>query len=329
MKHVHVFSLGGTIAMTKNEENSDTVVPTLSGEDLIKALPELQEKVKLSATSFRNVPSGSLSMDDIIELADRINNLEIEYSGIVVTHGTDTIEETSFALDLLVHRNIPIVVTGAMRNPTVRGADGPANLIGSILLASSDEAYGLGTVVVLNDEIHAARYVRKNHTQSLAAFQSYFGPLGWIAEGKPKVAVRVNQYDKSPFDKIGPDVPVALLTVTLGDDGRLLRNLKELGYGGAIIEALGGGHVPAVMVNELEKLARDMPVVIASRAGNGKILEQTYGYSGSETDLFGRGLISAGWLDGRKCRILLHLLLRTGASYEEIINFFYRFTNGL
>ncbi|MCZ8516309.1 asparaginase [Paenibacillus filicis] len=329
MKHVHVFSLGGTISMTHDDKNTNTVVSTLNGEDLINGLPELQEKVKVSATSFMQVPSTQLTLDDILLLADRINNLEMETSGIVVTQGTDTIEETSFALDLLIHRHIPVVLTGAMRNPTLRGADGSANLLNSILLASSDEARGLGTVVVLNDEIHAARYVRKTHTQSLSAFQSNFGPIGWIAEGKPKVALRVNAYAGCPFGKMGPDVPVALLTVTMGDDGRLIRNIRELGYGGVIIEALGGGHVPTAMVNMLEELAKDMPVVIASRTGNGRILEQTYGYSGSETDLFGRGLLNAGWLDGRKSRILLQLLLRSGISYPEIKNLFHKFVNAL
>jgi L-asparaginase len=321
MKHVHLFSLGGTISMTHNG-GEDTVVSTLTGDDLINGLPELEGIVKVTSTSFRQEASSNLSIDDIVLLADQINNQETEFSGIVVTQGTDTIEETSFAMDLLVNKGIPVVFTGAMRNPTLQGADGPANLLDSIMVASSDEAYGEGVTVVFNGEIHAARYVRKNHTQSVAAFQSAFGPIGWIAEGKPKIALRLNKSPLLPIRNIGQDVPVALLTITLGDDGRLLNKIRELGYGGLVIDALGGGHVPVTMVNLLADLAQHIPIVLASRTGNGELLQHTYGYPGSETDLLSRGLISAGWLDGRKSRILLSLLLRSGAAYQEIVDYF-------
>lgn len=305
--------------------DGNAAVPVLGGEDLIRGLPDLGEAVKVTGTSFRNVASASLSIDDIIALADRIDHCGTDIDGVIVTQGTDTIEETSFALELLVHRDIPVVMTGAMRNAGLPGADGPANLLHAVMTAASEEARGMGTLVVLNDEIHAARYVRKGHTQSPAAFQSAFGPIGWIAEGGAEFALKLQPLGCGPLAGVGPDVPVALLTASLGDDGRLLGKIGELGYGGLVIEALGGGHVPAAMVEPLAKLAREMPVVLASRTGKGKVLRNTYGYPGSETELFASGLISGGWLDGRKCRILLHLLLRSGAARTEIAENFHRF----
>lgn len=319
---VSVLSLGGTISAT--DAGGPGVEPTLSGEALVEAVPDLAEVAEVSATSLRQVPGSELAMDDIVELAGEVTDrIDEGAAGVVVTQGTDTIEETAFVLDLLVDRDAPVVVTGAMRNPDLPGAEGPANLLASVRVATSEAARGLGTVVVLNDEIHAARYVRKTHTQNPATFRSDpVGPLGWISEGTPRVAVRPTNRHHIALPTGAQDRPVALLTVTLGDDGRLLPTIKELGYAGLVIEALGGGHVPSVMVEPLADLAGKMPVVLASRTGSGEVLRNTYGFPGSETDLLNRGLIRAGPLDGRKARLLLYLLLRSGATRVEISHAF-------
>src|SRR5215208_4425296 len=310
--------MGGTISST--DSGGKGVEPTLTGEALVSDVPKIAEVAEVSAISFRQVPGSELTLDDLIELSAEIKRRIDEGSkGVVVTQGTDTIEETAFVLDLLVNTHAPVVVTGAMRNPTLPGADGPANLLASIQVAASEVARGLGAVVVLNDEIHAARFVRKTHTSNPATFRSDpVGPVGWISEATVRVVLRPAGRHKITLSEDAQDRPVALHTVTLGDDGRLLPAIEQLGYAGLVIEALGGGHVPSVMVEGLEDLAGKMPVILASRTGCGEVLRSTYGFIGSETDLLERGLIYAGPLDGLKARLFLALLLRSGATREDI-----------
>jgi L-asparaginase len=318
LPRVVVFSMGGTISSV--DSGGKGVEPTLTGEALVSDVPEIAEVAEVSAVSFRQAASGEIRVQDLVELAAEISGqIDGGAAGAVVTQGTDTIEEASFCLDLLVEGEAPVVVTGAMRNPTLPGADGPANLLASIQVAASDVARGLGTVVVLNEEIHAARFVRKTHTSNPATFRSDpVGPLGWISEGVPRIVVRPTGEHKVTLLEGAQEVPVALYHVTLGDDGRLLSAMEEAGYAGLVVEAMGGGHVPSVMVETLEDLASRMPVVLASRTGGGEVLRATYGFIGSEVDLLERGLIYAGPLDGRKARLLLALRLMSDATKEEI-----------
>jgi L-asparaginase len=322
LPRVAVLSLGGTISST--DSGGKGVEPTLTGEALISDVPEIAEVAEVSAISFRQAASGELTVDDLVELASEIEDrIDEGASGAVVTQGTDTIEETAFVLDLLVDRDAPVVVTGAMRNPTLPGADGPANLLASIQVAASEAARELGAVVVLNDEIHAARFVRKTHTSNPATFRSDpVGPVGWISEDVPRVVVRPVGRHKITLPGDAQDRPVALHTFTLGDDGRLLPEIERQGYAGLVVEALGGGHVPSITVDALEDLAVKMPVILASRTGGGEVLRSTYGFIGSEMDLLERGLIYAGPLDGLKARLYLAVLLRAGATREEIRNSF-------
>jgi L-asparaginase len=314
--------MGGTISSV--DTGGKGVEPTLTGEALVADVPEIAGVAEVSAASFRQAASGELGVEDLAELAAEISGrIDGGAAGAVVTQGTDTIEETSFVLDLLVDREAPVVVTGAMRNPTLPGADGPANLLAAIQVAVSAPARGLGTVVVLNDEIHLARFVRKTHTSNPATFRSDpVGPVGWVSEGVPRVVLRPAGRHKVDLSEDAGERTVALYHVALGDDGRLLSRVEEDGYAGLVVEAMGGGHVPSVMAGTLEELASKMPVVLASRTGGGEVLRSTYGFVGSEIDLLDRGLIYASHLDGRKARLLLTLLLRSGATKEEIAQTF-------
>ena len=318
LPQVTVFSLGGTIASTS--AGGGGVVPQLGARELVDAVPQLREVAGLETVAFRQTASGDLTFGDLVALAGEITKrFEAGDAGVVVTQGTDTIEETSFALDLLVRGPRPVVVTGAMRNPTLAGPDGPANLLAAVQVAAAPEAAGLGTLVVLNDEIHAARFVRKTHTASPATFRSpSTGPLGWVVEGRPRIAFRAPALDGVLTGVIDDVPPVALLTAVLGDDSRLIERLEELRYAGLVLEAFGGGHVPAHVVPALADLATRVPVVLASRTGGGEVLRTTYGFPGSERDLLDRGLIPAGFLDGPKARILLSLLLATGADLAGV-----------
>ncbi len=310
-----VISLGGTIAATRarGDAASVGVTPQLGAQELVEAVPELRGVVELETVAFRQVPSGDITLTDLVELAGEISRrLDDGASGVVVTQGTDTIEETSFALDLLVRGDRPVVVTGAMRNPTLAGADGPANLLAAVQVASSDEACGLGTLVVFHDEIHAARFVRKMHSSSTGALRSpSAGPVGWVSEGRCRIVLRLPRLERPSVVPGGDIPPVALFTASVGDDLRMLTHVEASGYAGLVVEALGAGHVPARCAPLLGDLAQRMPVILATRTGAGEVLADTYGFPGSERDLIARGLIPAGFLDGPKARVLLSYALAT------------------
>ena len=315
---VAVFTLGGTIAMRARPGQG--AAPALSASDLLAAVPGLDEAgAELSVRDVANKPGASLSFGDLFGLADAISAaLGGGVAGAVVIQGTDTIEETAYLLDLLVAADAPVVVTGAMRNPSLAGPDGPANIAAAIRVAASSCVRGLGCVVVMNDQIHAARWVTKAHTASPAAFTSPgFGPLGHIAEGQVHVPVRLR--DRSPHFSPVPrrTVRVGLVTIALGDDGVLIDALAGP-VDGLVVAAFGAGHVPAGTVTSLAELAARKPVVLTSRTGAGPVHHHTYGFAGSETDLLARGLISAGYLAPLKARLLLHLLLATGADRTRI-----------
>ena len=317
LPNVLVVSLGGTIAMT--DTASGAVAPALDGADLVAAVPGLDREANIRTDSFRRIPGAHLGVDDVLDLARRLGDgLEPDVDGIVVTQGTDTIEETSYLLDLVWAGERPIVVTGAMRNPTLPGADGPANLLAAVRVAASPAARGLGVLVVMNDEIHAASLVSKEHAANPGAFQSSPGQLGWVAEGRVRIPLRPVRPAPLTLASLGEPREVALLTTSLGDDGELLRLAAGAGFSGIVVEALGGGHVPPGVAEEIGRLAPRLPVVLTSRTGHGEVLRRTYDFPGSELDLQRRGVILAGNLDGPKARVLLALLLRAGLDRDRI-----------
>jgi L-asparaginase len=309
---VVVFGMGGTIAMTAGETGG--VVPALSAGDLVASVPGLAETgIAVEVEDFRRLPSPSLGFADITALAGAIRDrLAGGADGVVVTQGTDTIEETAYLLDVGHTAAQPVVVTGAMRHPTQAGADGPANLLAAVQVAASPRARDLGVLVAFADEIHAASRVHKAHTTSGSAFQSANGgPLGYVVEGEPRVLTRPAYRATVPTRDPEHPAEVALVTTALGDSGGMLHGLADR-LDGLVVAGMGAGHVPTALVDPLTHLATRMPVVLASRTGAGSVLSRTYGFAGSESDLLGRGLISAGFLDPVKARILLRQLLAGG-----------------
>ncbi|GGV51326.1 asparaginase [Streptomyces spectabilis] len=318
VRRVAVISLGGTIAMTAQTAAGAT--PTLSADDLVAAVPGLADTgIHVEVDDFRRLPGASLSFSDLLELAVKIETLAVD--GVVITQGTDTIEETAYLLDLVTAGDMPVVVTGAMRNASMAGADGPANVLAAIRVAASSEARGAGCVVVFGEEIHAARWVRKTHATSPTAFTSYPGPIGYIAEDRVRIVTRpAGSAAVDPRDATAP-ARTAVVTVGLGDDGTILRAVGDQ-VDGLVVAAFGAGHVPMACVDALTDLAKRMPVILTTRTGSGPVLRQTYGFPGSESDLLARGLIPASTLAPMKARILLQLLLMTSATKDEITQSF-------
>ncbi len=319
---VRLYSLGGTISSAKSEAGKTGVSPSLDGQDLIKSIPGIEEVAEVDPCSFSKVASGDLDYNLLFDLASQIQaDLDDGFDGVVVTQGTDTTEETVFVLDLLVDSVKPVVVTGAMRNPTLAGPDGPANVLSSVVVASSLKCQGLGSVVVFNDEIHAARFVRKTHTSNPATFKSPgFGPIGYIVENKVRVGLRPAGSVKLEHCNKDLAVPkVALVKFTLGDDGGILSLIERSEeYKGLVIEGFGGGHVPSKVVDTVERLAQIMPVILSSRTGAGEVLSKTYSFPGSESDLLSRGLISSGGMNSLKAKIILTICLSKGLGKTEI-----------
>ncbi len=322
LPRILVLSLGGTITMV--QDASGGIAPRLGAAELVASVPALAEVARIEARSPFRLPSPSITMANMLEVAKSLNDAfstsdpHRSFDGAVVIQGTDTIEESAFFLDLLVTGDKPVVVTGAMRGAEAPGADGPANLLSAVRLASSREARGLGVLVVLNYDIHAARFVQKSHTALPSAFESpMIGPIGLVAEGRPRFFARVERRPCLPVPSTPPP-PVALLKIAMGFDGRLLTALPELGYAGLVIESMGAGHVPAEVAPMLGAVAARMPVVLASRAMTGPVFTNTYGYPGGEIDLIARGLIPSGELSGLKSRLLLGLCLSCGADAAAV-----------
>lgn len=327
---IGVFTMGGTIASTPGTGNTAMpdavhhgawhgVTPRLSARDLVAAVPELAV-FPLQLVDVRRKPSPSLTFADLDELLSAIADRP-GLTGIVVTQGTDTIEETSWLLDLRYHGVAPVVVTGAMRTPGTAGADGPANLLAATQVASSPDAHDLGVLVVLNDEIHTARTVRKAHSTSTAAFASPdTGPIGRVIEGTVTIFNRPARACRSlgDFRPMGSHrARVAIVPMTLGEDDTVLRAIGGH-VDGLVVAGFGAGNAPTPVVEALTELAWQKPVVLTTRTAAGPVTTSTYGYPGSGSDLLARGLISAGYLGPYKARILLHVLLTGGAQDAQI-----------
>ncbi|MEQ4598852.1 MAG: asparaginase, partial [Methylobacteriaceae bacterium] len=278
LPRILLLSLGGTITMTRSLEGG--IVPTLTAADLADSVPGLAAVASIETLSPLRRPSAGLTLDDLIGVACTLNErLAGDLDGAVVIQGTDTIEETAFVLESLVAGDKPVVVTGAMRGPESAGADGPGNLLAATIVAGSGAARGMGVLAVLNDEIHAARLVQKAHTALPSAFRSPLaGPVGLVIEGEARIFLRSHRSLTLTGPFTDEPTPVALLKMGIGDDGRLLAALPDLGFAGVVIEGMGAGHVPEALAEIVSTLIARLPVVLASRTETGPVFSRTYGY---------------------------------------------------
>lgn len=322
---IALFALGGTIAAPVDAQGKNASM-SLGAGDIVGDLGD-RAGVAVTATTFRRTASASLRFADLIELLGAMTAAVASGAdGVVVTLGTDSLEEVAFALDLLWGADAPVVVTGAMRNAGLPGADGPANLLGALRVSAHPDAAGQGVLVVMNDEVHLARFVRKSHSSSVAAFSSAgIGPVGWLVEDRVRIPV-VRRHRPAPIAlAAAPDAStsggalptVTLLRLSLDDDPEAITRAAEHADG-LVVEVFGAGHVSERSLPALRSAAARIPVVFASRTGAGELYRSTGDFPGSEQDLLRAGLIPSGSLDGLKARVLLTLLLASDADRDTV-----------
>lgn len=323
---VRLIATGGTIANHPDGR--------LTASDLIELIPSINRHVDVETEQFANLPSSSVTVDQWLMLAQRLNELfreRLDLTGVVVTSGTDTLEETAYFLNLTVKTDRPIVVVGAMRMPNAPGYDGASNLLDGFRVASSPASVNRGVLVVMNNQIHSARDVTKSHAQLLDAFKSSpRGILGTVDTGRVIFHRRSNKLHthRSEFDLGGlvglPRVDVVLSY--LGASGDLILAAQQNGIAGLVIAGAGAGSTTPEQRNAIKQLAsEDVPVVITTRTGSGRVparRRQTNPTRAQSERLYNPDRIAGEDLSPVKARVLLMLALTKTTEPTEIQRMF-------
>ncbi len=324
---VHLITTGGTIA-SRIDPITGGAVPAVTAEELVSLAPSIRTFTDdVRVTDFGLLQSWNIGPDVMREIASVVSDAlgHDDVAGVVVTHGTDTMEETAFALDLLVDSAKPVVITGAMRNASDVAFDGPRNLAAAVRVAVDPASRGRGTLLVMNDEIHAARYVTKTHTTALGTFASpETGALGLIDDRG--VWFR-NELPSAPHLTVARAATgVHLVKMAAGADDIVLRALVSADVDGVVIEGSGAGNVANAWHDPIAELIdRGTPVVLVSRCLTGRIVP-VYGGPGGGRTLHEMGVIDGGWLSGPKARVALSLALGSGMNVDAVRSFFARLT---
>lgn len=299
------------------QDHSGHVLPN-DINPLDASLPRATDIANITTRHFANLPSPHMTPDIMLRLAHFIEGefAKEHYDGVVITHGTDTLEETAYFLHLTLGAPVPIVLTGAMRSSNEVGSDGEFNLITALRVAVSQAARGKGVLVVFNGEIHSAFNVTKTHTSSVDTFKSvHFGNLGMVT--KDHVYLFNTPLLKQTHMVTSLSKRVAVLKVYAGMEPDLLLAVKQLGYDGLVLEVLGQGNVPPSIVDAIAELITVMPIVIVSRCFNG-IVQDVYGYTGGGQQLKELGVIFSNGLNSQKARLKLMVELEINASQSEL-----------
>lgn len=320
MKKLLLIHTGGTISMSQDETNkvvTNSDNPISNHQDIIKQYADVTE-----ITPF-NVPSPHMNIKyvETLKLIIEDANRDENYDGFVITHGTDTLEETAYLLDLTINVSKPITITGAMRSSNEIGSDGLYNFISAIRVASSDNAADMGVMVVFNDEIHTARNVTKTHTSNTNTFQSpNHGPLGVVT--KNSVQFHHKPYENLVLNDINHDLNIPLVKAYMGMNNDVLNFYSEHQVDGIIIEGLGQGNLPPTCLEGLEKcLDKELPVVLVSRSFNG-IVGPIYAYEGGGATLAEKGVVFSNGLNGPKARLKLLVGLSNQLNAKQLKKYF-------
>ncbi|WP_407808244.1 asparaginase [Staphylococcus aureus] len=320
MKHLLVIHTGGTISMSQDQSNkvvTNDINPISMHQDVINQYAQIDE-----LNPF-NVPSPHMTIQHVKQLKDIILEAVTNkyYDGFVITHGTDTLEETAFLLDLILGIEQPVVITGAMRSSNEIGSDGLYNYISAIRVASDEKARHKGVMVVFNDEIHTARNVTKTHTSNTNTFQSpNHGPLGVLT--KDRVQFHNMPYRQQALENVNDKLNVPLVKAYMGMPGDIFSFYSREGIDGMVIEALGQGNIPPSALEGIQQLVSlNIPIVLVSRSFNG-IVSPTYAYDGGGYQLAQQGFIFSNGLNGPKARLKLLVALSNNLDKAEIKSYF-------
>ncbi len=312
-KKILVLHTGGTISM--QADDSGAVVT--SQDNPMNHVSNPLEGVEVHTLDFFNLPSPHIKPKHMLALYQKIKEEADHYDGFVITHGTDTLEETAYFLDTMEVPHKPIVLTGAMRSSNELGSDGVYNYLSALRVASDDKAADKGVLVVMNDEIHAAKYVTKTHTTNVSTFQTpTHGPLGLIMKYEILYFKTAEPRVRFDLDKIQGLVPI--IPVYAGMTEELLDLLPVDQLDGLIIQAFGAGNVPKETAQKLNTLIQEgLPIALVSRCFNG-IAEPVYAYEGGGVCLQNAGVFFVKELNAQKARLKLLIAINAGLRGEEL-----------
>jgi L-asparaginase len=313
-----LIATGGTIA-SKIDPVKKAPVPALSGEDLVATVPDVSKYARVEVDNLSNVPSDYMDPPRWIQLTDEVNRAlaRPEVAGVIISHGTDTLEETAYWIDLAVNSEKPVILIGAQRNASEADFDGPRNLLNAVRICVDPQSKGKGAMLAMNNQINAARDVTKTHTSSVKTFKSGdFGFLGVVDFDRIV-------YSRTPLRRQHVPIKsntmpyVEIIAMYGGADGHLIKAAIDHGAKGIVIQGLGWGNVNLPMFATIkEAIAKGVPVVITSRVPNGRVLPN-YGFEGGGKTLLDAGAIMGDDLSPQKARILLMLLLQDVATGQK------------
>ncbi len=316
-KKVVIITTGGTIAM-RYDQDKQGLCPAVTGPELIEAVPELADEAPVEVLEFSNLPSPHMTPQLMFKLAAMVDEqaTRIDVAGVVITHGTDTLEETAYFLDLFTAENKPICLTAAMRTSAEASSDGPGNILSAVRVAASENVRGYGVLAVVNNEIHAACDVMKTHAASVGAFCSpFWGPLGYV--DTDSIIMRRAPLKRQHIRPSTMAEHVPILKLYTGMDDRIFRHLASDNIDGLVIEGFGRGNIPASAVPGVQLLLeKNTPVVVTSRVQGGRVLG-VYAAEGGAAHLNGLGAILGGEISSQKAR--LKLMLSLGVTREPKI----------
>lgn len=322
MKKILVVFTGGTFSMMI-DRSTGGAIPRYSGGELLDMIPEAKRLAEIEYYDFGKYPGPHITPKLMLQLSQKIKQLlaKKHYDGVIVTHGTDTLEETAYFLDLTINTDIPIVVIGSMKNSSEPDWDGPRNLIDAIHICLNDNSKNLGVLVCLNGEINAASEVTKIYSDSVESFKSLdFGSLGFVQNGRV-IYNRLPHY----LEKIETDViddNVDMLTVYAGMNEKFFKFSADSGASGIVVEALGVGNVPPPAFEGIKYAVQNkIPVVLTSRCPAGET-DYIYSYPGAGKHLHDLGVIFADYINGQKARIKLIIVLGKTRDINQIRKYF-------
>ncbi|MCX6150460.1 MAG: asparaginase [Ignavibacteriales bacterium] len=322
MKNILVVFTGGTFSM-KIDETTGGAIPHFSGNDLIDMMPEIKALANISIYDFGKFPGPHMTPELMLSLSKKIQEFLIEtsYDGIIVTHGTDTLEETAYLLDLTIQTPIPIILIGSMKNSSEPDWDGPRNLKDAIQTCLNPNSRNLGVLVCLNGEINAASEVTKTHTDNIETFHSLdFGALGFVDRGRVFINRMPRKLETITTEMINSNVD--LIKVYAGMNEKFFKFSVDSGTEGIVVEAMGVGNVPPLSFEGIKyAVEKGIPVVLVSRCPAGETLD-IYSYPGAGKWLHKMGVVFSDYLNGQKARIKLMLVLGITKDINQIRKMF-------